>query len=77
VTFGYRNSIERLFRTLKERTRRFYNNLTSDRLDNLQSFMDVFMLWYNNLRGIRHGEDLSAGRLIVTVSYSDQSIYGN
>jgi putative transposase len=50
VTFGYRNAIERLFRTLKERTRRFYNNLTSDRLENLQSFMDVFMLWYNRLR---------------------------
>lgn len=50
VTFGYRNAIERFFRTLKERTRRFYNNLTSDRLDNLQSFADVFMLWYNRLR---------------------------
>ena len=50
ITFGYRNAIERFFRTLKERTRRFYNNLTSDRLDNLQSFMDVFMLWYNHLR---------------------------
>ena len=50
VTFGYRNAIERFFRTLKERTRRFYNNLTSDRLDNLQSFMSVFMLWYNHLR---------------------------
>ena len=33
-----------------ERTRRFYNNLTSDRLENLESFMDVFMLWYNHLR---------------------------
>jgi transposase-like protein len=50
VTFGYRNTIDRFFRTLKERTRRFYNNLTSDRLDNLQSFLDLFMRWYNNLR---------------------------
>ncbi len=50
VTFGYRNAIERFFRTLKERTRRFYNNLPSTRLDNLQSFMNVFMLWYNHLR---------------------------
>lgn len=50
VTFGERNAIERFFRTLKERTRRFYNNLTSERLDNLQSFMDVFMVWYNYLR---------------------------
>jgi putative transposase len=50
VTFGERNAIERFFRTLKERTRRFYNNLPSDRMDNLQSFIDVFMLWYNHLR---------------------------
>jgi putative transposase len=50
VTFGHRNAIERFFRTLKERTRRFYNNLTSDRMENLQSFMDIFMLWYNHLR---------------------------
>lgn len=50
VTFGERNSIERFFRTFKERTRRFYNNLPSSRLDNLQSFVDVFMLWYNRLR---------------------------
>jgi transposase-like protein len=31
VTLGYRNSIERFFRVLKERTRRFYNNLPSTR----------------------------------------------
>jgi putative transposase len=51
VTFGERNSIERLFRTLKERTRRFYNNLPSDSLENLESFMRLFMVWYNHLRG--------------------------
>ena len=45
VTFGYRSTKERFFRTLKERTRRFYNNLTSDRLDNLQSFIDLVMPW--------------------------------
>ena len=50
ITFGERNSIERLFRTLKERTRRFYNNLPSTRLDNLESFMSLFMVWYNQLR---------------------------
>ena len=50
ITFGYRNVIERFFRTMKERTRRFYNNLPSDRLDNLQSFINLFMLWYNHLR---------------------------
>jgi transposase-like protein len=50
ITFGERNCIERLFRTMKERTRRFYNNLPSHRLDNLESFLSVFMLWYNHLR---------------------------
>jgi putative transposase len=50
VTFGERNAIGRFFRTMKERTRRFYNNLPSDRLENLQSFINVFMMWYNHLR---------------------------
>ena len=50
ITFGERNAIERLFRTMKERTKRFYNNLPSERLDNLESFLKVFMLWYNRLR---------------------------
>ena len=45
-----RNAIERFFRTLNERTRRFYNNLPSTRIDDLSSFMDIFMLWYNHLR---------------------------
>src|SRR2546422_6309267 len=50
IIFGERNAIERFFRTMKERTKRFYNNLPSDRLDNLESFLNVFMLWYNYLR---------------------------
>ena len=50
ITFGERNCIERFFRTLKERTRRFYNNLPATRLDNLESYMNLFMTWYNHLR---------------------------
>jgi putative transposase len=50
ITFGYRNVIERFFRTMKERTRHFYNNLPSDRMDNLESFLNLFMAWYNHLR---------------------------
>jgi putative transposase len=65
ITFGYRNVIERFFRTLKERTRWFYNNLPSARLDNLQAFVDIFMLWYNRLR--RHQ---GLGRVPVEVSLS-------
>ncbi|MDG6900126.1 MAG: hypothetical protein JRM88_06150 [Nitrososphaerota archaeon] len=50
ITFGERNSTERLFRTLKERTRRFYNDISSHRLENLKSFMSLFMTWYNHHR---------------------------
>jgi transposase InsO family protein len=43
--------IERFFSTMKEeRTRRFYNNLPSDRMGNLESFLNLFMVWYNHLR---------------------------
>ena len=57
VTFGKRNYIERLFRTLKERTKAFYNNVNSKRgAYSLILFLNLFMLWYNYLRwhqGIR------------------------
>src|SRR2546422_4449650 len=33
---------------MKERTGRFYNNLSEGL--NLQSFIDLFMLWYHHLR---------------------------
>ena len=49
IIFDYRNVIERFFSTMKEKTRRF-NNLPSDRLDNLESFQNLFMVWYNHLR---------------------------
>jgi transposase InsO family protein len=56
-----------VFRTVKEeKTRRFYNNnLPSDRLDNLESFLNLFMLWYNHLR--RHQ---GLGRVPVEVMLS-------
>jgi putative transposase len=54
VTWGRRNAIERLFRTVKERTRRFYNNISSrvseNKLTCVTTFLEVFMLWYNHLR---------------------------
>jgi transposase-like protein len=65
LTFGYRNAIERFFRTLKERTRRFYNNLPSDSLANLESFLNLFMVWYDHIR--RHQ---GLGRIPVEVSLS-------
>ncbi|TLY14452.1 MAG: transposase [Thaumarchaeota archaeon] len=65
MTFGETNVIERFFRTLKERTRRFYNKLPSDRLDNLETFLSLFMTWYNHLR--KH-QGLGRTPLEVTLS---------
>jgi len=50
---------------MKERTRRFYNNVPSDSLPDLQVFLNVFMLWYNHLR--RHQ---GLGRIPVEVMLS-------
>jgi transposase-like protein len=51
VTWGKRNAIERLFRTVKRRTKIFYNNINGrNALTNLTLFLDLFMLWYNHLR---------------------------
>lgn len=51
VTFGLRNRIERWFRTLKERIRRFYNNFPSRKgLACVKLFLETFMYWYNHLR---------------------------
>jgi transposase-like protein len=54
ITFGERNHIERLYRTLKERTKRFYNNILSkeDNLGNADRYAKLFMLWHNYLSGI-------------------------
>jgi putative transposase len=51
VTFGKRNAIERLFGTVKRRTREFYNNINGrNAMGNLTTFLDLFMIWYNHLR---------------------------
>ncbi len=52
VTTGLRNRIERWFRTLKERTRRFYSNFPSRKRDIkcVKLFLQTFTYWYNNLR---------------------------
>lgn len=51
VTFGLRNKIERWFRTLKERTKRFYNNINCKSLEQgiecLQAFLNSFVALYN------------------------------
>ncbi|MFQ6134858.1 MAG: integrase core domain-containing protein [Nitrososphaerales archaeon] len=66
VTFGRRNPIERFFRTLKERTKVFYNNIPArvHKLVNVRLFLELFMLWYNHLR--RH-ESLGRTPMEVTL----------
>ena len=52
ITRGLRNRVERWFRTLKERTRRFYNNFPSRKrgIKCVKLFLETFTYWYNNLR---------------------------
>ena len=50
VSLGERNVVEKFFRARKERARRFYDNLLSNRLEKLESFLNLFMTWCNHLR---------------------------
>jgi len=49
-TFGQRNSIERWFRTVKERTKRFWNNFRSKNWRRVHRFIFLFAFWYNFVR---------------------------
>jgi len=66
ITFGERNSIERFYRTFKERTKRFYNNVNARRgkIHSLKVFLDLFMLWYNHLRWHQGVKCIPGGELI-------------
>ncbi len=52
ITHGLRNRVERWFRTLKERTKAFYNNFPARRngIKSVKLFLKTFTYWYNNLR---------------------------
>ncbi|MBP1912036.1 IS6 family transposase [Thermococcus stetteri] len=50
VTFGPRNCVERWFRTVKERTKRFWNNFRSSDWRGVQRFIFLFAFWYNFVR---------------------------
>ena len=54
-TFGNRNKIERWFRELKERTKRFYNNLNSKRLKSIEETATAVAIAHNLVR-IGRGE---------------------
>ena len=49
VRNGRRNLVERWFRTLKDRTRVFCNNINGS-FQRLRDFLDLFMAWYNFFR---------------------------
>jgi transposase-like protein len=49
-TFGNRNSIERLFRELKERTKRFYNNANSKTLKSIEELVTAIASIHNIIR---------------------------
>jgi len=55
MTFGLRNSIERCFGIIKDRTKRFYNNINCKNfksgIENLQAFLEVFVGLYNLEKG--------------------------
>jgi len=54
LTFSVRNYIERWYRTLKDRTKRFYNNFgirdESRAIKRVERFVHMFAYWYNRMR---------------------------
>ena len=49
-TFGNRNRIERWFRELKNRTKRFYNNVNSKKLKSLEDLVTAIAIMHNITR---------------------------
>jgi transposase-like protein len=56
-TFGNRNRIERWFRELKERTKRFYNNVNSKNLKSIEDIAMAVAIVQNFVR-IGRGEEI-------------------
>ena len=49
-TFGERNKIERWFREMKERTKRFYNNVNSKTLKSIEEIATAVAIVHNLVR---------------------------
>jgi len=49
-TFGERNKIERWFREMKERTKRFYNNINAKTLKCLEELVTAIAIVHNAIR---------------------------
>ena len=54
-TFGNRNRIERLFRELKNRTKRFHNNVNSKTLKSIEEIAKAVAIVHNLVRTGRGG----------------------
>ncbi|MDT7877157.1 MAG: hypothetical protein RQ862_01205 [Candidatus Caldarchaeales archaeon] len=50
VAFGKRDRMERLFREMKERTKRFYNNVNSKKLKSLEELATAIAAMHNIIR---------------------------
>jgi transposase-like protein len=49
-SFGNRNKIERWFKELKNRTKRFYNNVNSKTLKSLEELVNAIAIMHNVIR---------------------------
>jgi transposase-like protein len=49
-TFGKRNKIERLFRELKNRTKKFYNNVNSKKLKSIEELVTAIAIMHNIIK---------------------------
>jgi len=67
ITFGERNSIERFYLTFKERTKRFYNNISTrtGKIIHLSILLNLFSLWYNRLRWHQGVNGIPGGELLI------------
>jgi transposase-like protein len=48
--YGNRNKIERWFREMKERTKRFYNNANSKTLKSIEELVTAIAIMHNIIR---------------------------
>ncbi|MEM4362885.1 MAG: hypothetical protein QXT90_02450 [Candidatus Caldarchaeum sp.] len=55
-TFGGRNRMERWFRELKDRTRRFYNNINSKTVKSIEEIATAIALIHNTLLNTQREE---------------------
>jgi transposase-like protein len=60
--FGERNRIERWFREMKDRTKRFYNNINSKKLKSIEELVTAIAMMHNIIRA-------EGGEVIPTCQY--------